>query len=400
MAFQGFIIFAGMRTGSNYLEASLNQAPGLSSYGEAFNPAFIGGPKRDQVCGVTMAARDADPGRFVQAMVSQTQGLPGFRYFEGHHRWVMDHLLADPNWAKIILSRPPIESYVSLQIAQATGYWRITDIRDRKPAKVVFQRDAYLVHAARITAFQDDLRRRLRRTGQTPFEIAYHEISDVDLLNGLLRFLGLTDRLSAPSSKLKRQNPGPLEAKVSNPEDMARVLAEEGGARTSPEPTQPAEPLLDLGPVYDGLRVAGEQLFVRLPGVPEGALPGYESADPLPFADLRPWLNRTKGHRACAAVSHPLARAMRLCRDVGLAPDPTTLLDGVLSGVIGDVAARPQADLLVALSKELIPDEILRCPDQDVPELDGLYDAALESLGRKAMNRDYRIFGYRKWRSG
>ena len=43
--FTSFIVLAGMRTGSNFLEANLNQFPDLKSYGELFNPHFVGGPK-------------------------------------------------------------------------------------------------------------------------------------------------------------------------------------------------------------------------------------------------------------------------------------------------------------------------------------------------------------------
>lgn len=36
--FDYFVIFAGMRTGSNYLERNLNAAPDLRCYGELYNP--------------------------------------------------------------------------------------------------------------------------------------------------------------------------------------------------------------------------------------------------------------------------------------------------------------------------------------------------------------------------
>ncbi|MDX1782140.1 MAG: nodulation protein NodH, partial [Thalassovita sp.] len=42
--FDYFVVFAEMRTGSNFLETNLNAFPGLTCYGEAFNPHFIGYP--------------------------------------------------------------------------------------------------------------------------------------------------------------------------------------------------------------------------------------------------------------------------------------------------------------------------------------------------------------------
>ncbi|NBO20432.1 MAG: nodulation protein NodH, partial [Rhodobacteraceae bacterium] len=44
--FKSFVVFAEMRTGSNYLEANLNALSGVLCHGEAFNPHFIG--KKDQ----------------------------------------------------------------------------------------------------------------------------------------------------------------------------------------------------------------------------------------------------------------------------------------------------------------------------------------------------------------
>lgn len=40
--FDSFVMFAEMRTGSNFLEANLNAMPGVTCHGEMFNPHFIG----------------------------------------------------------------------------------------------------------------------------------------------------------------------------------------------------------------------------------------------------------------------------------------------------------------------------------------------------------------------
>ena len=45
-AFDCFVIFADMRTGSNFLETALNSVEGVICHGEAYNPAFVGYPKR------------------------------------------------------------------------------------------------------------------------------------------------------------------------------------------------------------------------------------------------------------------------------------------------------------------------------------------------------------------
>ena len=59
--FDYFVVFAEMRTGSNFLETNINRFDGLTCLGEAFNPHFIGYPQTEKLLGVTKKQRDADP---------------------------------------------------------------------------------------------------------------------------------------------------------------------------------------------------------------------------------------------------------------------------------------------------------------------------------------------------
>ena len=121
--FRSFVILAAMRTGSNFLEASLNAVPDVTSHGEAFNPSFIGFPDQQDILGVTRSTRDARPAMLLDK-IAQAPGLNGFRFFPGHDPRVLPQLLSDARCAKIILSRNPVESYVSLSIARETDQWR------------------------------------------------------------------------------------------------------------------------------------------------------------------------------------------------------------------------------------------------------------------------------------
>ena len=53
--FDSFVVFAEMRTGSNFLEANLNAFAGIACHGEAFNPFFMGYPKSEPILGVDQA---------------------------------------------------------------------------------------------------------------------------------------------------------------------------------------------------------------------------------------------------------------------------------------------------------------------------------------------------------
>ncbi len=52
--FDYFVVFAEMRTGSNFLESNINAFDGLVCHGEAFNPMFVGYPGLTDLLGVTI----------------------------------------------------------------------------------------------------------------------------------------------------------------------------------------------------------------------------------------------------------------------------------------------------------------------------------------------------------
>lgn len=316
--FDGFVLFAEMRTGSNYLEESLNLFPGLTCHGEAFNPGFVGQHNWPDLFGMDLEARKADPLELLRRIRERTEGLGGFRFFHDHDPRVLDAVLPDPRIAKILLSRNPLEAYVSRKIAAETGQWRLTSEAHRKVAKIRFDAAEFEAVLARQTAFRDRVRRALQVSGQTAFELSYEEAGQLDVVNGLAAFLGKTDRLNALSSRLKRQNPAPLSDKVENFAEMQAALSgmdllalARGGEG---EPRQGASvptwracvqtPLLFM-PVKGGPTEALMAWMARLDGVegPEALTSGFNQKT------LRQWKNQHKAARAFTIVSHPVARA-------------------------------------------------------------------------------------------
>jgi len=180
-AFDSFVVFAEMRTGSNFLEANLNAFPGLSCVGEAFNPHFPGYPNKTDCLGVTLEEREADPFRLLDAVKAQDV-LTGFRFFHDHDARVLDTVLTDPRCAKIILTRNPVDSYVSWKIAQDTGQWKLTDVRRRKDtAAITFDAEEFETHLEQLQAFQVRLMNTLQTTGQTAFYVAYEDLQDLEV---------------------------------------------------------------------------------------------------------------------------------------------------------------------------------------------------------------------------
>ncbi len=315
--FDYFVIFAEMRTGSNFLEQNLNQFEGLQCYGEAFNPHFIGTPRGEDILGVGQDARDQDPSVLLKAISETDEGIGGFRYFHDHDPRIFETVIEDRRCAKIVLTRNPVDSYVSWKIAQATGQWKLTDAKARKAAQAVFDGEEFARHLEALQAFQVTLLNRLQASGQTAFYVAYEDLQSVAVMNGLARFLGVEAQLEALDKTLKVQNPSALSEKVENFEEMQGALAELDRFNLNRTPnfeprrgpavqswiTGMTAPLLYM-PVRGPLDIGILQWMARLDGVGRGKL-GRKRGQ----GELRAWLNANPGHRGFTVLRHPLERA-------------------------------------------------------------------------------------------
>ncbi|MDF1856662.1 nodulation protein NodH [Pseudooceanicola sp.] len=317
--FDYFIVFAEMRTGSNFLEANLNAFPRITCHGEAFNPHFIGYPNRDEILGITQEIRDSNPERLIRTIRERTDGLGGFRYFHDHDPRVFDIVVNDPRCAKIVLTRNPVDSYVSWKIAQATGQWKLTDVRRRREDAIPFDPAEFEAHLEALQAFQVQLMNALQRAGQTAFYVAYEDLQDVSVMNGLAAYLGQPDRLEGLDQSLKRQNPAPVSDKVTNFREMEQALArldrfnlsrtpnfEPRRGPAVPSYVAAADSALMYLPVRSGPETAVRAWLAALDGVGEDQLQTR-----LSQKDLRQWKRRHKGHRSFTIVSHPVVRAHR-----------------------------------------------------------------------------------------
>lgn len=305
-------MFAEMRTGSNFLEANLNAMPGLHCHGEVFNPHFIGKKDQTDYLGVDLATRDGDPLILLRRLRDTTDGLAGFRYFHDHDPRILQAVMDDPACAKIILTRNPVESYVSWKIAQETGQWKLTNPKNLKSGKARFDAAEFESHLAQLQSFQVDLLHALQTSGQTAFYLDYEDISDVGVLNGLARFLGVEARLDAPDGTLKKQNPEDLADKVVNLAEMDAALARLDRFNLARTPN--FEPRRSAAiPSFVASREA-PLLFMPVRGGPSEAvgawLAGFGGLDrDFVQKSLRQWKRGNPGHRSFTVLRHPLARA-------------------------------------------------------------------------------------------
>ncbi len=310
--FESFVVFAEMRTGSNFLEANLNAIPGIKCHGEAFNPYFIGGEGKQDYLGVDIVARNADPARLLAALRDQTPGMAGFRYFHNHDPRVFDLVMDDPTCAKIVLTRNQLESYISWKIAVESDQWWMANTKHLKTVRPKFDEDEFLTRVEALQAFQKTLQRRLQTSGQVAYYIDYEDILDLEVLNGLAAFLGVAGRLSDLDFRFKKQNPEALEEKVSNPVEMGKALAKIDWFNLSQTPN------------FEPRRAPGVPQYMASSGAPLLFLPIRSAPDHrikkwlagfgpmLPNFDrnsLRGWRAAHPGHRSFTVLRHPLARA-------------------------------------------------------------------------------------------
>jgi LPS sulfotransferase NodH len=333
--FDYFVIFAEMRTGSNFLETNLNALPGIACHGEAFNPHFIGYPNRDDLLGLTQAEREADPQALINAIRDEPGVLAGFRFFHDHDPRVLDIALPDPRCAKIILTRNPVDSYVSWKIVQQTGQWKLTNVKRRKDAVADFDAGEFHDFLDQLQQFQIRLHNALQTSGQTAFHIAYEDLQDLNVMNGLARFLGVEESLASLDQSLKPQNPAPLSAKVENFDAMQTALADLDRFNLSRTPNfEPRRgpavpsyvaaaraPLLYL-PVRSGPEAEVRQWLAALDGVADDDLQsGFTQKT------LRQWKRDRPGHRSFTVLRHPVARAhAAFCQRI-LMPGPGNLAE-------------------------------------------------------------------------
>jgi LPS sulfotransferase NodH len=308
--FRSFVMFAEMRTGSNFLEANLNAIPGIHSYGEVFNPHFVGKKGQMALHGMTMAARTADPLMMLQRLREKTDGLAGFRLFHDHDARVTRAVIEDTACAKIILTRNPVESYVSLKIAQATGQWKLTDAKHLKSAQARFDAQEFMTHLNELQAFQVQLLNHLQVTGQTAFYIDYDDLQSLDVINGLAAFLGVPGRLGALDAALKKQNPEEVGDKVANMAAMEAALARVDRFNLARTPN--FEPR--RGPAVPGFVAAGRLLYMPVKGGPEDVVErwlGQHGPMTTDFTQktLKQWMRGSKGHRSFTVLRDPLLRA-------------------------------------------------------------------------------------------
>jgi LPS sulfotransferase NodH len=230
-----FVILGAMRTGSNLLEQTLGALGDTACWGEVFNPAFIGGPQKSDLLGWDKDRRDGDPLGCLEALIEGSgDRIAGFRLFDGHSDVVLSHVLSDPDCARIVLRRDPLQSFVSLQIARTTNQWMLRNPRRRLTAKITFEAEEFAIYRADLFAHYGRLKTDMEAASLSAFDIDYDQMSDPAVLQAVAQHVGSQGQVPT-GPVLHRQNPESLRDKVANYGEMCTALGMEEEPRRAPD---------------------------------------------------------------------------------------------------------------------------------------------------------------------
>ena len=156
----------------------------------------------------------------------------------------------------------------------------------------------------------------MQAQGQTAFYVAYEDLQNLDVMNGLAGFLGVDGRLGGLDDSLKPQNPVALEDKVANLDDLNAGLARLDRFNLARTPN--FEPR--RGPVVPSYVAAQNAplLFMPIRSGPEQVVQNWLAAlDEAPVdalqtgfnqKSLRNWKRDHVGHRTFTVLRHPALR--------------------------------------------------------------------------------------------
>jgi LPS sulfotransferase NodH len=353
--FDSFVVLAAMRTGSNFLETNLNAIDGITCHGEMFNPGFIGRWNEQEAFGLTIAQRNADPMRFLARMRAASAGLSGFRLFHDHDARVFPAVLLDRRCAKVVLTRNPVDSYVSWKIAQETGQWKLTNVKRARSAQATFDVGEFIRYMDTQQGWQLTILNGLQASGQAAFWIDYEDLQDLSVLNGLAAWLGVRGRLDALDPTLKRQNPEDFAEKVANFAEMEAALARLDRFNLSRTPN--FEPRRQAG--IPGYQAAGRLVHMPVRGGPEArvaawmALHGPVEGD-FSQKSLRQWMRARPGFRSFSVLRHPLLRAHAALFGAVLPGDTPELRQGFERTMQLDLPSPRRVDALAASDRRAL----------------------------------------------
>jgi len=186
--------------------------------------------------------RFANPYEFVERVYSLkwAAGKPivGFKLHVDQHPEFLHQLIADPEYALVILQRDNIlAQYSSWLIAEKTGQGNARKGDHVKSATVRFGPTQFEGYVKRMQQHFGTVREAVEKAGKTPFEIGYAELNSNQRIGQLIEFLG-ADASMVPEAGTEKRNSSDILARFDNPEDTRQAIEKMGRPDWSHEEPQ------------------------------------------------------------------------------------------------------------------------------------------------------------------
>jgi hypothetical protein len=201
---QRFVIVSLPRTGSTYLVDYLDDIAGVRCLSEVFHPNEImlrHHQPRDPAL-LDRQERDVDPLGYLARLEGEIGdvGWLGFKHFPRHGEKLLQYLCENRRWRKIFLWRDNLlEQYLSFLLA-AAHFGKITWGRVPDESRITvppgllmedvhtIERNYLLIEEMLVRAHADDV-----------FALEYGDLGRVEVMRGLLGFLGLPEASIEPA---------------------------------------------------------------------------------------------------------------------------------------------------------------------------------------------------------
>jgi hypothetical protein len=172
------------------------------------------------------AVRFASPRLFVDELMARraTRPIVGFKLMLTQHPQFMDELIADYEYAKILLYRAnPLAAYSSGKIASMTGQGTAREGMEIRRAKVTFLEDDFRRYLELRDRLYKDVRQRLTASG--PYvEVEYLELANGTAAPRVIGFLRADISVKLQPRTIKRNSSNLLE-RFKNPDKVQATLA-------------------------------------------------------------------------------------------------------------------------------------------------------------------------------
>lgn len=234
-----FVIITLPRSGSYHLRALLDSAPDIRCYGEIFKGSAVELPPEELALAGLKSTETAKRDEMGMALLNLLRkptdqkglifGFKDFR-FNLNRAGIYQQLLNSKGWRKVFLFRNPVERYISMERADLTGVFVVTEKNKDKgldlKRPVCFDAAKFEKSMGSHRRLTDDARKAAAKHGaDTVLIVNYDTLNDLAARKAMMGFVGSASDGQLLESTHVKQFTAPLESGVENWSDLTDYLA-------------------------------------------------------------------------------------------------------------------------------------------------------------------------------